>query len=199
MKAGLQARFRPQHCKSPSTPKPPRIWRAHDPCRQLLLLCWCASVAHSRPGSSVLVATQERIPACSDCGRAAGNRGFRLARRLESAVMWRRQRPAIRSALDRNSHMPPNPTTPIVPVFAKPGVLNRLLQSLSIFTMVMTVPQVLTIWVSHRAAGISMLSWGAYLGSRSYGFGTDYRSATRTSTCHASVGCSSTLPCLSEL
>lgn len=61
--------------------------------------------------------------------------------------------------------MPPNPTTPIVPVFAKPGVLNRLLQSLSIFTMVMTVPQVLTIWVSHRAAGISMLSWGAYLGS----------------------------------
>lgn len=57
--------------------------------------------------------------------------------------------------------MPPNPTTPIVPVFAKPGVLNRLLQSLSIFTMVMTVPQVLTIWVSHRAAGISMLSWGA--------------------------------------
>lgn len=154
MKAGLQARFRPQHCKSPSTPKPPRIWRAHDPCRQLLLLCWCASVAHSRPGSSDLVATQERIPACSDCGRAAGNRGFRLARRLEFAVMWRRQRPAIRSALDRNSHMPPNPTTPIVPVFAKPGVLNRLLQSLSIFTMVMTVPQVLTIWVSHRSGNI---------------------------------------------
>jgi len=29
--------------------------------------------------------------------------------------------------------------------------------------MVMTVPQVLTIWISHRAAGISMLSWGAYL------------------------------------
>lgn len=24
MKAGLQARFRPQHCKSPSTPKPPQ-------------------------------------------------------------------------------------------------------------------------------------------------------------------------------
>lgn len=28
--------------------------------------------------------------------------------------------------------------------------------------MVMTVPQVLTIWVRHQAAGISMLSWGAY-------------------------------------
>ena len=61
--------------------------------------------------------------------------------------------------------MPPNPTSPIVPVVSKPGVLNRLLESLSIFTMVMTVPQVLTIWFSHRAAGISMLSWGAYLGS----------------------------------
>ena len=61
--------------------------------------------------------------------------------------------------------MPPHPTTPIVRVFSKPGLLNRLLESLSIFTMVMTIPQVLTIWVSHRAAGISMLSWGAYLGS----------------------------------
>ena len=61
--------------------------------------------------------------------------------------------------------MPPNPTTPIVPWFERPGVLHRVLQSLSIFTMVMTVPQVLAIWVGHRAAGISMLSWGAYLGS----------------------------------
>jgi len=61
--------------------------------------------------------------------------------------------------------MPPNPTTPVVPVFSGPGLMNRLLRSLSIFTMVMTVPQVLTIWLNHRAAGISMLSWGAYLGS----------------------------------
>ncbi|PYV02665.1 MAG: hypothetical protein DMG26_10980 [Acidobacteria bacterium] len=44
-----------------------------------------------------------------------------------------------------------------------PGLTKRLLGGLSIFTMVMTVPQVLTIWISHRAAGISMLSWGAYL------------------------------------
>ena len=61
--------------------------------------------------------------------------------------------------------MPPNPATPAARPSSKSGVLNRLLPSLSIFTMVMTVPQVLTIWVSHRAAGISMLSWGAYLGS----------------------------------
>ncbi|MBI2320276.1 MAG: hypothetical protein HYU75_25555 [Betaproteobacteria bacterium] len=40
---------------------------------------------------------------------------------------------------------------------------RRLLGGMSIFTMLMTVPQVLTIWVSHQAAGVSTLSWGAYL------------------------------------
>jgi uncharacterized protein with PQ loop repeat len=34
---------------------------------------------------------------------------------------------------------------------------------MSIFTLLMTVPQVLTIWVGHQAAGVSVLSWGAYL------------------------------------
>jgi uncharacterized protein with PQ loop repeat len=58
--------------------------------------------------------------------------------------------------------MPPNPTTPQTRALP-PGLTKRLLGGLSIFTMVMTVPQVLTIWISHRAAGISMLSWGAYL------------------------------------
>jgi len=41
--------------------------------------------------------------------------------------------------------------------------MKRLLGSLSIVTMLMTIPQVLTIWLSHQAAGVSMLSWGAYL------------------------------------
>lgn len=58
--------------------------------------------------------------------------------------------------------MPPNPSPPIH-ALTPPGLMKRLLGSLSIFTMVMTIPQVLTIWVSHRAAGISMVSWGAYL------------------------------------
>jgi uncharacterized protein with PQ loop repeat len=58
--------------------------------------------------------------------------------------------------------MPPNPTAPMGALHP-PGSIKRLLGSLSIFTMVMTIPQVLTIWVSHRAAGISMVSWGAYL------------------------------------
>ena len=52
--------------------------------------------------------------------------------------------------------MPPNPMPP--PLWA-----SRVLGSLSIFTMVMTIPQVVTIWVGRRAAGVSVLSWGAYL------------------------------------
>ncbi|MEO8215590.1 MAG: hypothetical protein ABI718_00755 [Acidobacteriota bacterium] len=41
--------------------------------------------------------------------------------------------------------------------------LDRILNLLSIFTMVMTLPQVLTVWVRHNTAGVSLLSWGAYL------------------------------------
>ncbi len=42
-------------------------------------------------------------------------------------------------------------------------VLRRLLGGMSIFTMVMTIPQIVTIWVGQQAAGVSLLSWGAYL------------------------------------
>ena len=31
--------------------------------------------------------------------------------------------------------------------------------------MLMTIPQVLAIWVGHQAGGVSILSWGAYLAS----------------------------------
>ncbi len=41
--------------------------------------------------------------------------------------------------------------------------LRGLLGGMSVFTMIMTVPQVLAIWVGHQAAGVSMLSWSAYL------------------------------------
>ena len=43
--------------------------------------------------------------------------------------------------------------------------LRRLLGGMSIFTMLMTIPQVLAIWVGHQAGGVSILSWGAYLAS----------------------------------
>jgi uncharacterized protein with PQ loop repeat len=41
--------------------------------------------------------------------------------------------------------------------------MSRLLGGMSVFTMLMTVPQVLTIWVGHRASGVSVVSWSAYL------------------------------------
>lgn len=43
------------------------------------------------------------------------------------------------------------------------SVLSRVLGGMSVFTMLMTVPQVWTIWVGHQAAGVSILSWAAYL------------------------------------
>jgi uncharacterized protein with PQ loop repeat len=43
------------------------------------------------------------------------------------------------------------------------STLERTLRVLSVVTMVMTVPQVLTIWVSLNASGVSLASWSAYL------------------------------------
>lgn len=42
-------------------------------------------------------------------------------------------------------------------------VLARVLPVLSVFTMAMTVPQVWAVWVHGQTAGVSLLSWGAYL------------------------------------
>jgi uncharacterized protein with PQ loop repeat len=43
--------------------------------------------------------------------------------------------------------------------------LRGMLGGMSVFTMIMTVPQVLTVWVGQQAAGVSILSWSAYLAS----------------------------------
>ena len=59
---------------------------------------------------------------------------------------------------------------------------------MSIFTMLMTVPQVFTIWVNHQAAGVSVVSWSAYLLSAILWFWYGLQNATRTSTCHVSDG-----------
>ena len=58
--------------------------------------------------------------------------------------------------------MPPNPGT-LSHTSPSPAIVKRLLGALSIFTMFMTVPQVLTIWLTRQAAGVSWLSWSAYL------------------------------------
>jgi uncharacterized protein with PQ loop repeat len=43
------------------------------------------------------------------------------------------------------------------------GSLEKLLGILSVATMLMTVPQVLTIWTGGNADGVSLVSWTAYL------------------------------------
>src|SRR4026207_1849581 len=57
--------------------------------------------------------------------------------------------------------MAPDPAHPVAAT--SQTVFSRALGAMSIFTMLMTVPQVLTIWVGHQAAGVSVLSWSAYL------------------------------------
>jgi uncharacterized protein with PQ loop repeat len=59
--------------------------------------------------------------------------------------------------------MIPDPTTPAVHARHSDTMLRRILGGMSIFTMLMTIPQVLTIWIGHQAAGVSLLSWSAYL------------------------------------
>lgn len=59
--------------------------------------------------------------------------------------------------------MAPDPTTPAAHASRSETGLRRLLGGMSVFTMLMTIPQVLTIWVGHQAAGVSILSWSAYL------------------------------------
>ena len=57
----------------------------------------------------------------------------------------------------------PNPSTATIRTPHSDTLLRRILGGMSIFTMLMTIPQVLTIWLSHQAGGISLLSWSAYL------------------------------------
>ena len=59
--------------------------------------------------------------------------------------------------------MAPGPSVPAHEISPMEPTLRRLLGGMSVFTMLMTVPQVFTIWVGHVAAGVSVLSWSAYL------------------------------------
>ncbi|MEO6659945.1 MAG: hypothetical protein ABIN44_06440 [Burkholderiaceae bacterium] len=59
--------------------------------------------------------------------------------------------------------MAPDPTTHAGQALRSETLLSRVLGGMSVFTLLMTVPQVLTIWVGHQAAGVSVVSWGAYL------------------------------------
>src|SRR4051812_40299702 len=57
----------------------------------------------------------------------------------------------------------PNPMPPASHHSVSDALLRRALGAMSVFTIVMTAPQIWTIWVAHQAAGVSVLSWGAYL------------------------------------
>lgn len=59
--------------------------------------------------------------------------------------------------------MAPDPTPSAVVSPRSETLLRRLLGGMSIFTLLMTLPQVLTIWVGQQAAGVSVWSWSAYL------------------------------------
>jgi uncharacterized protein with PQ loop repeat len=58
--------------------------------------------------------------------------------------------------------MPIDPTTP-ASTAQQGSAMPRLLGGMSVFTLLMTIPQVLTIWLGHEAAGVSVASWSAYL------------------------------------
>jgi uncharacterized protein with PQ loop repeat len=59
--------------------------------------------------------------------------------------------------------MPADPGATVPGESPSEAWLRRLLGSMSVFTLLMTIPQVWIIWVGHQAAGVSLLSWGAYL------------------------------------
>ena len=61
--------------------------------------------------------------------------------------------------------MRPDPAPTVAHLSRSQTGLRRLLGGMSVFTMLMTIPQVLTIWVGQHAAGVSLLSWSAYLAS----------------------------------
>ena len=58
--------------------------------------------------------------------------------------------------------MAPDPTPAADGATGSHTMLRRALGGMSIFTLLMTVPQVLTIWIGRQAAGVSVLSWSAY-------------------------------------
>src|SRR3954471_731868 len=59
--------------------------------------------------------------------------------------------------------MEPHSLQPSIERSPHPSALRRVLGFMSVATMLMTIPQVLTIWLRHEAAGVSVISWSAYL------------------------------------
>ena len=58
--------------------------------------------------------------------------------------------------------MHPHPATP-AHAWPSEKAMKQVLGGMSVFTLLMTVPQIYTIWATRQAAGVSLLSWSAYL------------------------------------
>jgi uncharacterized protein with PQ loop repeat len=59
--------------------------------------------------------------------------------------------------------MAPDAAAPAADAAQSKTLMSRLLGGMSVFTLLMTIPQVWTIWAGHIAAGVSVVSWSAYL------------------------------------
>lgn len=58
--------------------------------------------------------------------------------------------------------------------------LERVLRAMSVATMLMTVPQVLTIWIRRDAGAVSLVSWASYLVSACLWFAYGLRKKDKT-------------------
>lgn len=65
------------------------------------------------------------------------------------------------------------------PPQAPATALEKILRSLSVITMLMTIPQVFTVWVGD-ASGVSILSWASYLVSACLWFVYGFRKKDKT-------------------
>src|SRR4029077_5803258 len=61
--------------------------------------------------------------------------------------------------------MRPDPAPAAVHLSRSEPFLRHLIGGISVFTMRMPIPQGLTIWIGRQAAGVSLMSWSAYLAS----------------------------------
>lgn len=60
--------------------------------------------------------------------------------------------------------LPPNCAPVNLPQGATPASgLEKVLRFLSFATMLLTLPQILTIWVGGNVSGVSLISWASYL------------------------------------
>jgi uncharacterized protein with PQ loop repeat len=74
-----------------------------------------------------------------------------------------KNRSVLPIALRREATMQSNPASFDHHASNPEAKLRRVIGGMSIFTLLMTIPQVLTIWVGHQAAGVSIFTWSAYL------------------------------------